>query len=142
VRVRNDALSTLTIHTVIARPYGVVTENAWELFFRDETGDGMNDVVFEIADPAGQVQVIATAPVAKGEWARIVAVWTVDSVALYFDGVLQASAASTGMLLDDSPIVVGGDFDNLLPTHWLVGELDDVRVYRRVLTEAEIAALP
>jgi hypothetical protein len=140
--VRNDALSTLSIRTVIARPYDVLTENAWEIFFRDETGDGMNDVVFEIADPSGQIQLVATPTVAKSEWLRIAAVWTVDSVSLYFDGVAQATAPATGMLLDDSAIHVGGDLDNLLPTHYFVGAIDDVRVYRRALTDDEIAALP
>lgn len=140
--VRNDALSLLPIHTVIARPYGVATENAWELFFRDEDGDGANDVVFEIADPGGQIQLIAPVPVSKGEWMRIVAVWTIDTVELWFDGALQQTTATTGMLLDDSPIVIGGDYDDLVPTHWFVGAIDDVRVYRRVLTAAEITALP
>jgi hypothetical protein len=142
VRVRNDALSLLPIHTVIARPYDILTENSWELFFRDDSGDGVNDVVFEIADPGGQIQLIVTAPVAKGEWVRIAAVWTVDSVALYFDGVLQTEAPATGMLLDDSSVVIGGDFDNLVPSHWFVGAIDDVRVFRRALTGAEVAALP
>jgi len=142
VRVRNDALTTLTIHTVIARPYGVATENAWELFFRDETGDGASDVVFEIADPGGQLQVLATPAVAKGEWMRIVAVWDVDTASLYFDGALQSSVATTGMLLDESPVAIGGDFDDLLPANWFVGAIDDVRVYRRALTGDEIAALP
>jgi hypothetical protein len=142
IDVRNDALTSLPIHTVIARPYGAVTDNAWELFFRDEDADGTNNVVFEIADAGGQIQLV-TAPIAgKGEWSRIVALWTVDSVAVYIDGVLQASAPSTGMLFDESPIVVGGDIDNLLATNWFLGAIDDVRVYRRALSEAEIAALP
>ena len=142
VRVRNDAWSSLVIHTIIARPYALVTENSWELFFRDENGDTVTDVVFEIADPAGQLQLIATAPAMKGEWTRIAAVYTVDSVALYFDGVLQAEAAATGMLLDDSPIVLAADIDDAALTNWFVGALDDVRVYRRALTGPEIAALP
>lgn len=140
--VRNDALSTLSIRTVIARPYDVLTENAWEIFFRDETADGVNDIVFEIADPTGQIQLVATPTVAKGEWMQIAAVWTGDSVSLYFDGVAQATAPATGMLLDASAIHVGGDFDNLLPAHYLIGAIDDVRVYRRALSGDEIAALP
>ncbi len=143
VRVRNDALSELLIHTVIARPYDVVTDNSWEVFFRDEDADGMNDVVFEIADPMlGQIQLVAPPSAAKGEWTRIVALWTVDSVALYVDGALQTSAASTGMLFDESAVYVGGDLDNLLPRNYFLGLVDDVRIYRRALSEAEIAALP
>lgn len=143
VRVRNDALSMLLIHTVIARPYDVLTDNSWELFFRDEDGDGANNLVFEIADPMlGQIQLIAPVAVAKGEWTRIVAVWTVDSVSLYADGALQSTAVTTGMLFDESAVYVGGDLDNLMPRNWFTGAVDDVRIYRRALTEAELAALP
>lgn len=140
--VRNDLLSDLTIHTAIARPYGVASENSWEIFFRDQNADGDNDVVFEIADELGQTQLIVTPAAARGQWQRIVATWSGDSVALHVDGELLASDAASGMLLDDSSIYVGGDLDNELLTHHLQGAIDDVRVYRRVLSDAEIAALP
>jgi hypothetical protein len=143
MRVRNDFLSDLPIHTVIARPYDVVNDNSWEVFFRDEDVDGITDLVFEIADPMlGQIQLVAPAPAVEGEWGRIVAVWTVDSVALYVDGVVQTTAPSTGMLFDASPVVVGGDIDSLIPRNWFLGAIDDVRIYRRALTVAEIAELP
>ncbi len=140
--VRNDMLSALPIRTVIARPYGVATENSWELFFRDQDADGSNDLVFEIADSDGQQQLIVPPLVAKGEWQHVAAVWSPGSVSLYLDGELQATAAAADMLFDDASVRVGADLDTAVIAHHFAGAIADVRVYRRALDEAEIAALP
>ncbi len=139
--VRNDLLSALPIRTVIARPYGMGSDNSWELFYRDQNSDGDNDLVFEIADSDGQVQLVVPPLAAKGEWQHVAAIWSVGEVSLYLDGELQASAPAAEMLFDGASVRVAADSDAGEVTHYFMGAVADVRIYRRALDEAEIAAL-
>jgi hypothetical protein len=70
-----------------------------------------------------------------------------DQATLYIDGVSQGDRSAVfeeltvpwgGLLLGQEQDSVGGGFD---PTQSFEGSLDDVRLYRRVLSEAEIANL-
>jgi hypothetical protein len=139
--VRNDALDLLTIHSVISRPYADVSQNTWEIFFRDEDADGSNDIVFEVglATPP-DVQLIVPVDVTQ-PWVHIAATWDGQTVSLWVDGQLQAEAAATGLLFDESPLVLAGDIDSGALTHFFVGALDDVRLYQRALSGDEITAL-
>ena len=139
--VRNDLLGDHTIHSFITRPYGPGNDNAWELFFRDQDGDGTNDLVFEIADNDGQRQLIVPVEAGDGEWQHVTAVWTPDTIALHVDGELETSAPVVGMLLEPASVFVGADRDSGVVTHHFVGAIHDVRVYRRALDDAEIAEL-
>lgn len=142
VRARNDAATNQYIHTFVARPYGLDSDNSWELFSRDQDGDLIGDLVLEIADPGGQIAAVAAAPIGDATWAWYAATWSPERIAVYLDGVLVAEHVATGMLFDDSPVLVGGDLDAGTATNWFRGAIDDLRIYRRVLDEAEIAALP
>ena len=64
-------------------------------------------------------------------------------VRLYVDGVLRGTSKWTAASLDDSDatdLVVGTESSSRRE-HVLRGEIDDVRLYRRALAEAEITAL-
>lgn len=139
--VRNDLLSDLSITSVVALPYGMETENSWEFYFVDEDDDGNNDIVLEVADIDGQVRLVVPPLASKAEWQHVAAVWSRDTVRLYLDGDLQASAAATQLLFDDSPVLVGADRDGDIVRHFFRGAFDDIRIYRRALDEAELAAL-
>ncbi|MBL4689331.1 MAG: LamG domain-containing protein [Nannocystaceae bacterium] len=141
LKVRNDVLSDPSIHTVIARPFGIGTDNSWEIYFRDQDNDDISELVFEIVTVDGDQRLVATPSAGKGERMHIVAVWSPEMMALYIDGELQVSEPSSPMGLDDGSVYVGGDLDDEIPDNFFGGAVDDVRVYRRVLDPDEIAAL-
>ena len=58
-------------------------------------------------------------------------------MSLYVNGVLLQSITQTTSFVSQAPFLIGLD----LGTAYFQGGLDDVRVYRRALTSAQIQAL-
>lgn len=98
------------------------------------------------ADPGGNVTVpvaIGTTDLADNSWHFIVAVRDTAGGQLYayVDGVLQSSAADIygGLLNPSADFWIGGRASNSSLS--FNGDIDDVRIYNRVLTGAEIEEL-
>jgi len=80
-------------------------------------------------------------PLQLGKWQHIVFRYAGDKCELLIDGALEDSFAANK---DIPPIIgpgrLGGWLDNE-PGHTLIGAIDDVRLYGRVLTNDEVGAL-
>ncbi|MSY87077.1 MAG: hypothetical protein F2652_01700, partial [Actinobacteria bacterium] len=102
-----------------------------------------SSVAFGVGDAAGLGTTIkSTTAVNDGAWHLVSATRnaTTGLIKLYVDGTLQAQAsASTGSKTATSYIYMG--YYSALGSNYLNGMLDDVRVYSRELTTAEIAFL-
>ncbi len=140
--VRFDTPDQTAIHTAIARPYGLVGfQNAWELFFRDEDLDGATNLVLEVglATPPDP-QLLAPVEL-RPRWRHVAAVYDGSTIALFVDGTLLEVVDAPDLLVDQNPIVIGGDIDDGLLANPFDGALDDVRLYSRALDGDEIATL-
>jgi large repetitive protein len=76
-----------------------------------------------------------------GVWYHAMCVFDGSTMRLYVNGVLQADAVSypSGLAVGTSPMKIGVFYtDNNLP---LDGGIDDVRVYNRALSAAEVTQL-
>lgn len=87
-----------------------------------------------------QTLVSATA-VADGAWHHVVAVYDGLELRIYVDGVLDAQTAATsgGGVDTQSALKLGHHFGEYPAT--ANGQLDNVRIYDRALTDAEVGAL-
>jgi hypothetical protein len=75
-------------------------------------------------------------------WQHIVATYDGVNEKLYVDGVQVGGAGnSSPMTYDDHPVQIGCDDNNGFSEHFQ-GVLDELRIYRRALSQAEIQALP
>jgi hypothetical protein len=108
---------------------------------------GPGAVIFSHVCATGQVQAYtASNAVSLNQWSQIVATWTGlpsgSSMVIYLNGtaITRNSQDCSGSMSDDSsyPLTLGGTFYNRNP---FAGTLDDVRVYKRVLSASEISAL-
>lgn len=89
---------------------------------------------------SGVVTVDSNAGAIAGSWHRVISTWNGSTVRLYVNGVQQtATAALTGTLTDASANVVLGRFDGA-SSSLLDGKMDDVCLYDRALSAAEVAA--
>jgi len=79
-------------------------------------------------------------PVNDGQWHHLAAVYDGQRAALYLDGELQDSLAATGLVaVNTEPVMIGqNSMGRMEPFE---GWVDDVRLYARGLSEAEIKAL-
>jgi glucose/arabinose dehydrogenase len=78
------------------------------------------------------------------QWVHVAGVYDGVTMRLFANGVLMQSAAKTGPIqLDANPVILGGNEDTAAgaPQALLKGRIDDVRLYRRALSDAEIQAL-
>ena len=79
--------------------------------------------------------------VKDGQWHHIAAVYDGSSMYLYVDGRLDVSNTLTRKTgTSDAPVWIGGNCDYDLD-RCFHGLLDDVRVYRYALSEAEVSAI-
>jgi hypothetical protein len=61
---------------------------------------------------------------------------------LYIDGLLIASYAwNFPLVYDNTPLQIGGEYDEGIIRYYFDGKLDDIRLYNRVLSDSEVKAL-
>jgi len=95
-------------------------------------------LVFDISN----VGRVTTALPAANAWTHVAATYDLASVRLYVNGVEVASVASTAAMPETSDTLFIGTKTKGAPAgDHFKGVLDDVRVYGRALTAAEVAAL-
>ncbi len=79
------------------------------------------------------------------QWVHVAGVYNGSQITLYVNGVAVVSQAMSGNLRTDTrPLLIGagGNFaDPNLTGEYMVGQVDDVRLYKRALSAAEIAPL-
>lgn len=79
-----------------------------------------------------------TAAVPANTWTHLAVTYDATTIRLYVNGVQVATAPSAGsMTVSGNPLRIGG---NLIWGEYFSGLIDDVRVYNRTLSAAEIAS--
>lgn len=141
---------SLTIECWI-RPRG---HSAYVIFFRGDhrpgldpyalSMDGNQNLVFDVCDSGGNDASVRV-PVGLGGWIHVAGVLddSTDTMSLYTNGVLAAETTTTvrpfGKLLEDQSPGVGignvNDGGNNFP---FAGEIEEVRLYDRALSENEV----
>jgi serine/threonine-protein kinase len=122
---------------VVSRQLGTGDENQFWLGFRDNQSGASVTTTQGTRNAIGR-----EAPV--GEWLHLAATYDGSTLRLYVNGSEAASEAHGGALAPCTRgVAIGGDeFDDLGSIQEVPrGLLDEVRLYSRVLTPAELAAL-
>jgi hypothetical protein len=117
---------------ILSKPFGTGTGNSWQLEMLEDDRISLSG-----GSPHSLRSPNALAP---GEWHHIAGTWDGREKELFIDGV-EVIEVDADVQYDGHDIYLGGDQnsgDEVL--HW-DGVLDDLRVYNRVLSDDEIAAL-
>jgi hypothetical protein len=126
------------LRAVASRQFGSAFADQWLLGFYD------NGYAFQLntLDSGATNLLWGSAP--TRQWVHLAGVYDGVTMRLFANGVLMQSAAKSGpMQLDNNPLIVGGNEDTAsgAPQSLFKGRIDDVRLYRRALSDAEIQAL-
>ncbi len=121
---------------VMTKGLGTDISNSWAACL-----DNADVPYFFTCQASGCDSLPAVQPITDGDWHYIACTWTGTTKNLWIDGVSVALDAPMGIDFDDDPIYIGADVDSGLPVTNLDGLVDEVRIYNRVLSEAEIIAL-
>jgi len=117
---------------------GPGTGNRYQLFI--DNGGGVRFTIDNNAVGKSRVEV-DNAPFMTGDWVHVVAVRDAanDQLLLYADGILQGTAADTsGDISNGEPLRIGNCVDEQAP---MIGDIDDVIIFGKALTEQDIASL-
>ena len=125
----------LTSTAVVGKPVGGATLNAWKIYF---PSSGL--LAWETSTGSGG-ELRATPGFGTGVWVHVAATWDGSRRALFVNGALVAEDVETTSMFDASPVVIGADINSGTQIQQYRGSIDEVRVYTRTLTDAEIAAL-
>jgi PKD repeat protein len=80
-----------------------------------------------------------TSAIATNTWTHLAATYNGSAIRLYVNGTLVRTVNRTGAVaLSDGPLRIGG---NSVWGEWFAGQLDDVRVYNRALSAAEVTTV-
>lgn len=94
-----------------------------------------------LASGTPPIYVTRTSPIDFGVWRNIALVLHDGQIIGYYDGLAFGSAPLTPRYVANQDIVLGGDIDPVGVIAKLTGSLDELKIYDRALSDAEIAAL-
>jgi uncharacterized repeat protein (TIGR01451 family) len=77
----------------------------------------------------------------NGSWMHVAATYDGATMRIYINGIQEASLATTAIInTNNLPLTIGAQ-DGTSASRWFMGWMDDVRVYKRALSAAEILQL-
>lgn len=133
-----------------------LADEKWNMIISREIKDGpseyfglavfQNKALFSIdADGAHYANVKSTNDVPAGQWIHLAGTYDLHTLKLFVNGRLVNSKPYSGTFVfgDENPIIVGGN-TNTKGRKWVDcfnGRIDEVRLYNRVLSEAEIGEI-
>jgi len=105
-------------------------------------GGNKGKVGFYVNNNPGSCNVTSTTILQLGKWYHITAVYNASNSKIYVNGVLEGTNGScaVGAISAFSSMRIGTYFGTTSDTTWK-GNLDDVRIHNRALTQAEITAM-
>ncbi|QQR78683.1 MAG: LamG domain-containing protein [Candidatus Moraniibacteriota bacterium] len=132
-----------TDDTIVAKRNGITAGDTGYLVFIDDATDKL---IFETSDGTDEYSLTSSAAFTAAGWYHFVVVWDQDSAAnseIYIDGAADgATDAGTigniGDLSNALALAIGTESDAANPFD---GKIDDIRVYSRALSTAEVTEL-
>lgn len=124
--------STGSNMAIMSKPQGNDTGNSWQLELRDTR---------KLSFSGGSTHYLeSNMTFTAGAWHHVAGTWDGTTKRLYIDGMLVAMVDSS-ITYDTHLVYLGADQNNGSTVLYWNGALDDLRVYKRVLSADEIAAL-
>jgi hypothetical protein len=114
---------------LVGKPFATAGRNSWELYF---SGIRLIALANEMGGAASGVSPV------NGEWFHAAVRWDGVQLRLFIDGRDRGAWPVSAIEHDVHGVYIGHDENSGVLTSHFGGELDDVRFYRRALTELEI----
>jgi hypothetical protein len=129
------------LQMLVAKPYGNGTLDSLNVWY--DNSAGMLKACMSTITSPGPVLTVNLAPVA-GAWHHVAYSFNggAHTQALYLDGAVVASGTVTGAIAYDThSLQLGADIENGSLAYFFSGLIDEVSLYNRALSAAEVAAI-
>ena len=125
--------------TVVGKPVGILNDNSFEIGI---SPDGLGTSVGAGWSDGTISQGVGGTLRAIGEWVHVAATLSPETATMYVDGeIVDQEPLTVVPGFDDSDIYIGADIDMELLDNFFYGRIDDVRIYRRALSQEEVLAV-
>jgi hypothetical protein len=124
-------LALSNVQNVITKTNGM---NGYEIYLSDTA-----KIIFRI-NGNSNLDVLSSTTIPTA-WTHVAAVHDGTKLMLYINGVLESTLDTTVSIITNTRSVDIGRHLTGTPDQWFRGHLDDIRIYNRVLTPAEITLL-
>jgi hypothetical protein len=122
-----------------ARPVGADVGDSWDaVTWSVAAGNG---TCLEDADAAGANQAVCGATSPLDQWIHVAGRWDGAVSAFFMNGVKVGQKAQPAVMFDTSSLIIGSDWNTGAPAYQFHGRIDDLQLYNRALTDAEITVL-
>lgn len=122
--------------TVVGKPVGAGTGNSFEI---GVFGTSTTTVQSGWSDGTMGQGLSAQLP-GFGQWVHVATTLSDTTASLYIDGALaDEDTIEVVHATDDQDVLLGADLDDQVLENFFGGRIDDVRIYRRALTEQDVA---
>lgn len=139
--IRDTPFNAFDLEGLVWKSFDTRVERTFSISMRGRTAP------FEIygstgTDETGITTVATDYVVEPGRWYHVALVLTPSSISISLDGALSETAPTEAPFpLDDAPITIGSASADSFPARFLVGQVDELRVYDRALSPEEILVL-
>ncbi|MCZ7640005.1 MAG: hypothetical protein M5U12_30510 [Verrucomicrobia bacterium] len=128
--------------TVVLGKHEAFSENGYFFAINPTGGGGAPDKATFVVSEFVRDGVTSSASVNDGNWHQLVGVYQAGgSERIYVDGALAATGASEPVVLNNAPFLIGGSVSHGVATGRFTGLVDEVQVYDRTLSNAEVQNL-
>ncbi|PRO74550.1 hypothetical protein C6Y40_05425 [Alteromonas alba] len=112
--------------------------------------NGLGQIILHQETSQQTDEVVSDVTLSTGQWHHIAYQWSADGMKYYINGVYQGGyTAAYSWSQNEQPLVFGasgenfaqGAADSSLASQYLVGSLDDIRLYSGLLSAGEVQAL-
>jgi hypothetical protein len=142
----HNSLDLTTGMTLEAWVYPTALGTSWRSIILKENGSALAYGLYaneNVARPSAYVHIGSAEPSAAGTsalavntWSHLAATYDGSTIRIYVNGVQVGSRTQTGSIaVSTGALRIGG---NTVWGEWFAGRIDDVRIYNRALSAAEI----
>ena len=115
----------------------------WRLYVDSASSNKVTFTIESLA-PAVTTTITSDSGLSANQWYFIAVVWqsgVASSQKMYIDGVVQASTASPGCGMEVTGVNLNIARNNALANSYMTGRIDELRIFSRALSSAEILLL-
>ncbi|MBI1895114.1 MAG: putative Ig domain-containing protein [Acidobacteria bacterium] len=129
-----------SVRTIVSKPAGLSWSSPYASYdLRIRGAEESQQLEFWTNDFSRELNSTVSIPV--GVWTFVAATYDGASEKIYLNGALNASRAVSGAIVPSAENLVIGSRSLTAPGEFFTGNIDEVDIYSRALTAAEIAAI-
>ena len=141
VKYNNNLATSNQYHEIVAK-IGPSFGNSFVLRnMRSGASSNGGELYFNVHTPNGSFSAFSGVVPSQNVWYNIVGTYDGSNLKIYIDGVLKATTSASGNINSNTELLMLGDAGYGGFSAFLSGNLDEVSIYSRGLTQSEVTSI-